>query len=311
MSESSPALQPRCAGYQTWEAEPAAGLSALITTDPQASALDTFYTAYDAAFVLPSEKEDLEGFRDCLALNGGAAYTRLEKRYGPYRELVILLRHMGGAVIGGANFIALGGPSAITVNLNYIFIARDARGAGHFRRLMALVEREARAAFVTPASFPVLIFIEQNDPLRLDPDSYALDSAHSGLDQYDRLRIWRHLGARLVDLDYLQPALSAGQEPDTGLLYGVLGASGNSLPACLLARHLRQFFGISVLKGRKIEDDADALRQVSALDARCQRGERIALIDPGPALAQNAPGRTDQSFLDLARRAAASATSQP
>jgi GNAT superfamily N-acetyltransferase len=310
MSESFPALQPRCAGYQTWEAEPAAGLSALMTTDPQAPALDTFYTAYDAAFVLPSEKEDLEGFRDCLALNGGAAYTRLEKRYGPYRELVILLSLADGAVIGGANFIALGGPAAITVNLNYIFIARDARGAGHFRRLMALVEREARAAFVTPASFPVLIFIEQNDPLRLDPESYALDSAHSGLDQYDRLRIWRHLGARLVDLDYLQPALSAGQEPDTGLLYGVLGASGNSLPACLLARHLRQFFGISVLKGRKIEDDADALRQVSALDARCQRGERIALIDPGAALAQGAPGRTDQSFLDLARRAAASATSQ-
>ena len=309
MSQSH-ALQPRCAGYQTWETETSAGMSVLVTTDPHATALETFYTAYDAAFVLPSEKEDLEGFRDCLALNGGATYQRLEKRYGAFRELVILLQKASGKVIGGANFIALSGADAITVNLNYIFVAREARGAGHFRRLMALVEREARAAFVAPASLPVLIFIEQNDPLRLDPESYALDSAHSGLDQYDRLRIWRHLGARLVDLDYLQPPLSPDHEPDTGLLYGVLGASGNSLPACLLARHLRQFFGISVLKGRKIEDDADALRQVSALDARCQRGERIALIDPGAALARGASERTDQSFLDLARRTAASATGQ-
>lgn len=309
MSQSH-ALQPRCAGYQTWETETSAGMSVLVTTDPHATALETFYTAYDAAFVLPSEKEDLEGFRDCLALNGGVPYERLEELYGAFRELVILLQNASGKVMGGANFIALSGQNAITVNLNYIFVTQEARGAGHFRRLMALVEREARAAFVAPASLPVLIFIEQNDPLRLDPESYALDSAHSGLDQYDRLRIWRHLGARLVDLDYLQPPLSPDHEPDTGLLYGVLGASGNSLPACLLARHLRQFFGISVLKGRKIEDDADALRQVSALDARCQRGERIALIDPGAALARGASERTDQSFLDLARRTAASATGQ-
>lgn len=312
MSDTSPALQPHCAGYQTWTTAAPPGLDAVVTTDPNAAALDAFHAAYDAAFVLPSEKEDLEGFRDCLALNGGAPYRRLAERYGPFRELVILLQHAAGGVIGGANFIALCGPDAITVNLNYIFVSQASRGAGHFRRLLGLVEREARAAFEAPPSLPLLVFIEQNDPLRLDPESYARDSAHSGLDQFDRLRIWHHLGARLVDIDYLQPALSAGQAPDTGLLYGVLGASGSSLPACLLARHLKHFFGISVLKGRKLESDADALRQVTALDARCQRGERIALVDHGPALAQaTAQTGAGESFLAVARRAAASATSPP
>ena len=44
---------------------------------------------------------------------------------------------------------------------------------------------------------PVL-FIEQNDPLRLTAEAYAADSDHSGLDQVDRLAIWARMGAEVA-----------------------------------------------------------------------------------------------------------------
>jgi len=257
-----------------------------------------FFNAYDAAFILEDEKEDLDGFKACLDLNLDPAHDRLSALYGPYRELVVMLTDgAGGRVLGAANFIAFAGDGTDpTVSLSYIFVDRAERQRGHFSRLMTLVRQEAQAAFAWPGAAPEpLIFIEMNDPVNMSPEDYARDSAHAGLDQVDRLRIWERRGARIVATAYRQPPLSAQQTADSDLLLGVLGASGGDLDACRMARHMRRFFGVTVLKGADPAGSPVAAEQLAALDGACGRGERIALTGFDRIFAQAAQVRRDRA----------------
>ncbi|HEX3754902.1 MAG TPA: hypothetical protein VHV26_07480 [Rhizomicrobium sp.] len=258
------------------------------TDSADSPVFDTFFESYSRAFILPDEMENRDGFAECLALNHGPAHAALVARYGPFRELCVTARDpMDDRLIGGANFIAMPQQSAgrriVTANLNYVFVDEAARRQGRFRPLVASLHKLIGGLFASAAD-AVLIFIEQNDPLLLTPQAYARDSGFSGLDQFDRLRIWASLGALVLDFPYVQPALSAQQEPDRRLIYSILGTTGASLDACLLKWHLRNFFGISVLKGREL--DAIAAQQLAALRQMSDTGREVALLDPGPAMAE-------------------------
>jgi GNAT superfamily N-acetyltransferase len=274
-------------------AAPAAGtFSFESTTDPDSPVTDLFFEHFDRAFILPHEKETLEGFRDCLALNRGEASGRLRGRYGPFREAVLIARTPDGEIAGGANYIAfgLGGKSPLlAINLNYIFVAQAWRGRGYFRQLLGAVRLDA-ALLKEAAKMPAAIFIEQNDPFVMTGEDYAADTAHGGLDQFQRIAIWAKLGARIVDFPYIQPPLSAAQEPDTGLCYAVIGMPADALDACLLREHLLRFFAISVLKGRDPESDPAARSQLAMLAEACAAGRTIPLLNPGrltvPAMMQ-------------------------
>lgn len=252
---------------------------------------DSFFAGYDRAFVLPNEKEDADGFRACLRLNHGAENQRLEREYGRFREICLVARASAGqAFVGGANFIALevagdGGP-VISANLNYIFIDAEARGQGWFRPLVEAVGEAIRLALGGgPSGGEPLIFIEQNDPLRMSAEDYARDTAFTGLDQFDRLRIWARQGARIVDHPYTQPPLTPEAEADDSLVYGAL-TSRPDIAAHTLRDHLRKFFGISVLKGAAIADTPIAAEQIATLDRLSAQGARIPLLDPSPFLAR-------------------------
>ncbi|MCP1375798.1 hypothetical protein [Dyella lutea] len=262
-----------------------------IIDHPEDPALGTFYAAYRLAFVLPNETEELTGFQACLALNHGEAHARLRAEYGPFREVCIIARDTpGGTMVGGANLIALrhdlAGQTMLTANLNYIFVPAPARGRGWFPQLLQAVTAAVPDLLRIPSidAAAALVFIEQNDPLRMEPDDYASESAHSGIDQFDRLRIWAARNARVVDFPYVQPALSRDQSADDGLVYSVIGASGPMLDSCLLASHLRGFFGISVLKGASLVDDASVTAQLDALAQACRQRVPIPLLDPSHAL---------------------------
>ncbi len=262
--------------------------------------LTRFYGAYDAAFVLPDEKEDLEGFRACLALNEGEAYERLSALYGPYREMVILLTEgANGPVLGAANFIAFAGDgSDPTISLSYIFVDAGQRRRGLFGMLMHLVREEAAEAFAWPeGNVPSpLIFIEMNNPVKMSPEDYALDSQHAGLDQVDRLKIWERRGARLVAIDYRQPPLSDDQGSEDELLLGVLGTGGaETLSACHVLAHMRRFFGVTVLKGRDLATSPVAADQLRALEAACAQEGRVALTGFEAVFAQAEQVRRDRS----------------
>jgi hypothetical protein len=292
------------------------GLLIEASTGSSDGVFGQFYQDYDAAFVLENEKEGRAGFVECLALNG-KAYPELAARFGAFREFVLVARDGdGGPRIGGANFIAfpLQAPWAsdtqlLSLNLNYVFINPPARRQGYLNRFVGDLPRVAltlfaatNAADVPPswtaagsAGSPpqVLVFIEQNDPYRMSPEDYELDTGYTGLDQIARIRIWSRLGARVVDFPYVQPPLSHDQAADRSLVLAVLGAGAGALSACLLHDHLRRFFGISVLKGADPSGEPSAAQQLASLATLCAGRATIPLLAPHGlerALLQCPPG---------------------
>ncbi|MET0183093.1 MAG: hypothetical protein ABW199_09430 [Caulobacterales bacterium] len=264
---------------QDWRVDTVEGLRLAATFDGDSAIFAAFFSGYDEAFVLPDEKEDEAGFRRCLALNHGADHVRLSSSYGPFREVCLVADDISsGRRIGGANFIATFHHDMVTANLNYIYIEKAARGQGAFGRLVSAVSGLIGRIFHTPHS--ALVFIEQNDPFAMSAEAYARDTQFTGLDQFDRLRIWAGRGARVVDHAYVQPPLSAEQAADDTLVYSVLGARDETLSACVLATHLERFFGISVLKGAPLESSPTAIAQIEALNAACAANQRIRLFDP-------------------------------
>ncbi|HMP46933.1 MAG TPA: hypothetical protein PKD99_17685, partial [Sphingopyxis sp.] len=282
------------------------GVRVAASDDPASPVLARFFAGYDRAFILPDEREELEGFAACLALNATHrhAYGRTQS------ELVAVFEDADGTLLGGANFLATAidrgaalPPAA--VSLNYVYVEEAARGRGLLRIILAAVRDLARTALgLDRAGPPPAVFIEQNDPLRLTAEEYAADTAHSGTDQIDRLAIWARVGARIVDFPYIQPALSAAQRPDDGLIYAAVDYPGDAVDAGLLHDHLESFFGISVLKGAPDAPDGVAAAQVAALAAR---REPVPLLAMEPALAWLRAGRPTgdhDSFRALAKAAA-------
>lgn len=280
------------------------GVRVTASADPSSPILRRFFSGYDRAFVLPDEREDLAGFEKCLALNR----THHHALGRTHCELVAVLEDETGTLLGGINFLATaidrpGAPPA-AVALNYVYVEEAARGRGLLRQTLSAVRTLALTALdLDPEGPPPAIFIEQNDPLRLTPEEYAEDTAHSGLDQVDRLAIWARVGARVVDFPYIQPALSADQQPDDGLIYAAVDYPGEAVDAGLFHDHLESFFAISVLKGETEPPGGAAARQIAALTGRAAP---VPLLPMEPALDWLRAGRSAkefESFRDLAREA--------
>ncbi len=279
------------------------GVRVSVTSDPHSPVLRRFFEGYDRAFILPDEREEFDGFVQCLALNESHrnAYGRR------HCEVAMVFEDADGTLLGGANFLAAttadGAAVPATVALNYVYVESAARGRGLLRRILADVRRTALNVLdLAPDRAQPVLFIEQNDPLRLTEEAYAADSGHSGLDQVDRLSIWARIGAQVVDFPYVQPALSEDQQPDDSLIYAAIGYPGDAVPARLLHDHLQSFFGISVLKGASEAPGGPAVEQLNALAAR---GDPVPLLPMAPALTRltASPLPDFNSFRDLAREA--------
>ncbi|MGO8955617.1 MAG: hypothetical protein ACLPWS_17465 [Rhodomicrobium sp.] len=255
--------------------------------------LQRFFAGYDKAFVLENEKEGIEGFAECLALNEGANYRDLCQVLGPFREFIFLATDSRtGVQFGGGNMIVfpveLHGKrpaTVLSVNLNYIFVEPEIRGRGYFSILIRDLPIIATTLFsrsnprgIPPEWSDTYIFFEQNDPFKMGREEYERDTCYTGMDQLHRIGIWARRGAKIVDFDYVQPALTAGQKPDRNLVYGLIGPSQSSLDACLLFEHLRRFFGISVLKGKDPAGDPEARKQLDDLSVRCARNGQVDLL---------------------------------
>ncbi|MES2627226.1 MAG: hypothetical protein V4628_18210 [Pseudomonadota bacterium] len=279
--------------------------------------LEEFYRDYDAAFILANEKEGYAGFAECLELNSGEAYEKLTQRYGIFREFVIVVYDPETkARIGGANFIAFPLKTLneidrpfLSINLNYIFINPDQRKRGYFKQVIKdLPELAFRLLLATnqldmpkiwraddfhePVELPqTLVFLEQNDPFVMSAEDYKLDTAHSGLDQLDRIAIWTGLGAKIVDFPYVQPPLTDTQSAAHDLVLAVIGMEADTLDPHLLHQHLERFFGISVLKGTDVARNASAAKQLALLTHASEQGKPLRLLS-GESLAKSADANT-------------------
>lgn len=281
------------------------GVRVTASGDPASPVLERFFEGYDRAFILPDEREELPGFKACLALNATHRHA-----YGrTHCELVAVLEDEAGVLLGGANFLSTridrkDAPPA-SVALNYVYVEEAARGRGLLRQILSAVRTLALTSLdLGPNGSAVAIFIEQNDPLRLTAEEYAEDTAHSGLDQADRLAIWARVGSKVVDFPYVQPALSEDQHPDDSLIYAAIDYPAEAVDAGLFHDHLESFFGISVLKGAAEPPGGVASRQLAALVGRT---ESVSLLEMEPALAELKAGQDTtgfESFRDLAREAA-------
>ncbi len=261
------------------------GLRAMMCLRSDSQIFPAFFEAYDKAFVLPNEKEEMGGFEAALALNWEPDYSALAKQYGPFTELC-LLAFDEGHPIGGINMFATTTSSNIghvgmTANLNYIFVLQEFRGRGYMRQLLNVAAQALReiSCLLGGGTGSALIFVEQNDPFRLSAEQYRTDSQVSGIDQFERLYVWARSGARFIDFPYVQPALSVAQGADDTLVYSVLGYGRVELDAKLLRQHLERFFAISVLKGAPLHNDASAMSQLAELDRMLQRREIIGVCD--------------------------------
>ena len=279
------------------------GVGVRASGDPASPILKRFFEGYDRAFVLPDEREELDGFETCLALN--ASHDRAFGRR--HRELVAVLEDPDGTLLGGINFLATAverpGLPPAAVALNYVYVEEAARGRGLLRQALRAVSDLTQAALaLDPVGPAPAVFIEQNDPLRLTAEAYAADTAHSGLDQVDRLAIWDRVGARVVDFPYVQPALSADQRPDDGLIYAAVDYPHDAVDAGFLHDHLQSFFAISVLKGEAEPPGGAAGVQIAALAARIAP---VPLLSMKPALDRLRAGGGEDftSFRELAREA--------
>lgn len=299
--------------------------------------LEDFYRDYDTAFVLANEKEGLEGFRECLQLNTGAAYQKLVQRYGIFRELVLVAYDPGsGTRVGGANFITfpLETGSAVdepvlSINLNYIFTNPTMRKRGYFSQLVRDIPELAFRLLVTTNRYEVplswrsddfhadarrpqtLMFLEQNDPLRMSAEDYRLDTEFTGLDQLKRIGIWTRLGAKIIDFPYVQPPLTSAQKADPNLVLAVIGTQADTLSPCLLHAHLERFFGISVLKGQDAANNSSATEQLKALRASCAERGALNLFGNLSAIASiDAGGGARPASLRDALRTGATSTAQ-
>lgn len=280
------------------------GVGVRASDDPDSPILPRFFSGYDRAFVLPDEREDLEGFKACLSLNRSHRHA-----FGrTHSELVALFEDAGGTLLGGANFLATAishhpARTMATIALNYVFVEEAARGRGLLRTILGGARQLALMALrLDPHGPPPALFIEQNDPLRLTAEEYAADTTHSGTDQIDRLAIWSRVGARIVDFPYVQPALSAGQKADDGLIYAAVDYPGDSIDPGLLHDHLESFFGISVLKGAIDTPDGIAGAQLKAL---AHLSVPVALLPMEPALDWLRDGRAIDEFESFRALAAA------
>jgi hypothetical protein len=267
----------------------AAGLRFDVTDLPTGLLLEAFYEGYDAAFILPEEKEPIEGFRRCLALNHAPNYASLEARYGAFREVVFVASEViTGASVGGCNFIVLSHarssdgsrPRYRTIHLNYVYVRPGHRLSGYFKHLVAMVDPIATRSLPFTHDAESFVFIEQNDPLKMSADAYAEDTLQTGLDQVERIGIWARRGARIVDFDYVQPPLSNDHSVDETLALCVMRPDLSTIDACVVRNHLRAFFGISVLKGGNPYEAPSARSQLTSLDRACAEKRYLRLLDP-------------------------------
>lgn len=244
-------------------------LDLIDITQPDDPRLPAFYQLYGKVFTLPEEREPIEGFQTVLHLTADPAIAR---DFGPISErITIALDSTSGNVVGATNYIFYGYGDAwrkygfaASCQLNFICVDQEQRARGTAALLLRDLDEKLAAfsrANVRDVTGDLFITCEQNNPRRMTEAQLAADSQASGIDPYDRLAWWVRRGYRRLDFAYRQPPLNPGQEPCDYLDYYVRFPNGEaplSLPAPILAEHLRRFFFVSV---GKLQIDMNANRE--------------------------------------------------
>jgi GNAT superfamily N-acetyltransferase len=182
-----------------------------------------FEDLYRAAFPDPSERELAE---DWIARLGG-------KQPPPQPEVLVLLAVADGdRVLGGV--CAEHYRSSRCGLVTYIAVEPQHRGAGVARTLMRAAVGRLDAVARDQGAPLRAIFAEAEDPSRVE----AIRQAAAN----ERLRILKRLGARAVDLRYVQPGLSSGGGRARHLMLLRLGGGEAPIGSAIVRDFIHEFY---------------------------------------------------------------------
>ena len=223
---------------------------------------ELYETLYVESFTIPSEREDPSIWEPRL-WGDGALELPLEL------HVLVAARPAGRGAwrFYGACFSELYHWSGCGL-VTYLMVDRQYRQAGLGRRLLneslALLQARAEAPELqqrrSERAGPALLaaFAESNDPARVEDDV---------MDPRQRLEAFGRLGARQVDIPYVQPELAPGQGRCHDLLLLALPLAGRPLErlaAGAVLDFLDDFYRANGVE--RPADDPDFLRMASAIE---------------------------------------------
>lgn len=210
-------------------------------------------TLYVSLFPDPDERESFDNMAEYLRLKAQGWYGR--------NNYHIVLAFDGDQLTGAVVADYLAEPA--TGMIEYLLVSPVVRGRGVGRALLdhieAVLVRDAADSGLELAG----VLAEMNDPR-------AVSALTDTLDPVARALIWHRYGYRGLDFPYLQPALSPGQEPVTGLILICKPLSDTwqeRVPASVLALVVREYLRWA-MRIERPEDSADYQRMAAHLAAR-------------------------------------------
>ena len=173
----------------------------VIEVNDQADSLELFKDFYDSVYVSefpdPDERESLTNICEYLG-------RKRAGWYGANNYHVLVATVEGGRPVGCAIADYLAEPDAAT--LEFLTVSPSWRRCGIGRALRSRMENLLADDAERTNKRLDYIVAEMNDPRRTDP-------AADNMDPVERTLLWHRWGYRLIDFDYVQPALSPTQAP--------------------------------------------------------------------------------------------------
>ena len=201
-------------------------LRALRAAEPErfAALWRDFRPIYIEAFPTPSEREDETTWLPWL--------DRDDPPPQPWFDLSLALAPESDSVLGAPVYEYYRGRNARLST--YLLVRRERRGRGIGRTLAEHMHTRMRAMARASGADAPICYAEAQDPDLLDAEHRA--SAR------ERLAIYARLGARRLDIPYVQPALAPGKVPArhlTLLAFGVPEVLGAAPVLRFLAEYYR------------------------------------------------------------------------
>lgn len=195
---------------------------------------DGLFRLYEASFPDASETESREKWEALLAGTRDDGYT-----------LAFALARDGEGVAGGIAYEYY--PQSACGLLTYVFVAPRARRHGVAREL---IRRALEALEQTAGGSLRCVFAEAENP-----EEAAQQGIRSAIDPHERLEALARLGARRVDVPYVQPALEKGQPPALHLYLLLFHPpAATRLERGVLEAFLREFYASLGYTGPRAEE---------------------------------------------------------
>ncbi len=265
--------------------------------------LEKMYKIYEESFPLEGEREELDKLK--LLLQNNSA-TDKQDDSAPFREQWIVVQDSKEKdVLSACNFITFSTANDPeqqqyidgTIHCMYIFVLPRVRNRGLAEFTGAQMEKEARRFIAStfdkdrdPQSLDIVLFAEQNAPLKMSPEAFLRDTEGAKTDQFIRRDLFEKAGFRELDFSYTQLPLQPREQGGIAekrldlIARGYPNTAGvskitpilKSLHPEIVQFHLYNFFHRSVAAGSyHIESDHDWKQQQKAL-------EQLSLVSMKP-----------------------------